>query len=1445
MDISTKAPAAGDLADRRCFIGVDVGSVTVKLGVLGEDSSVLYDSYLRHEGRPLDAVARLFEQLDQGGLQARQIVGLRATGSGGKELARRLGIGFSNEVVSLTEANRVLYPEQRTVVEIGGEDSHLIRLEEGGGGEVKLADFAMNSVCAAGTGVFLDQQANRLRIPVEEMGRVALESEHPSRIAGRCSVFANSDMIHLQQRGIPVRDVLAGLCAAIARNFRGTVARMEGLRPPIAFEGGVAANSGVVKAIVDLLGLKEGEVVVPPHFATLGAIGAALLARTADSAARLFDTIADIGPLLSRGDYTRDSLEPLAGAGSGVAGRACPALDSQDQASWPCHPSLAARDGARADAALTEEGRQPAYLGVDIGSISTNLAVLAADGELLAKRYLMTAGRPIEAVRRGLQELDEEVGDRVEIRGVGTTGSGRYMIGDIIGADVIRNEITAQARAAVELDPEVDTILEIGGQDSKYISTRDGVVVDFEMNRVCAAGTGSFLEEQSERLGMSMEEEFGRLALQARRPVRLGERCSVFMGSDVGHHQAHGAAREDIAAGLCYSIVDNYIHRVARGKKIGERVFFQGGVAFNEGVRAAFEKVLGRPVVVPLHHEVSGAIGCALAARDEAPSATRFKGFSQTEQQVETTSFVCDECSNSCDVSRIVIGDKALHYGSRCDKYDEGVTRDRAAETPDLFLERERLLLAAFRERKGKLPKGAPTIGVPRCMVAYHEQLPFWAAFFHELGYRVVLSEKSSKRTVEQGNEQCKSEFCFPIAVAHGHVEDLVQRGVDAVFLPAVIDMERTPGMSNTLACPYVEAVPDVITASLRLDRREVQVFRPVLHYRRGDRHIQRVLTEACGELSRRPVKAEVRRAFRAGAACQREFERASRRRGQEALGALEEGRPAVVVVGRAYNTCDTTISLRIPELLRQRGAVALPIDFLPLDEVDISQLWPNMYWYHGQRILKAAELVRQRDDLEAVYVTNFGCGPDSFLLSYFARAMGERPYLEVEVDEHSSDAGVITRCEAFLDSLGSAQRAEGEPSAARRVLEQCLARPQDRDRTFYLPQFSDHWRTVAAALRACDVKAEALPPSSEESLRLGHRYTLGKECMAHTITTGDIMRKVLGEGFDAARSAFLGLRMGGPCRVGQYLPSMELTVNDHTDSFVPFYKQPASFQRPAPVFEHVDRRRFERLGGYGVFGVDLLLKATYQIRPYEVNRGETDQVYLRFLDRVVETTECAGDVVAVLHDARRAFEAVEVDRTRRRPMVGLLGQAFYIYNRTVNSDLIAKLEDLGLEVITPYGAEVGLYQYYSMKSIYRLKRQRLKMAGAWLFDQLIHHRMAHIMGPFRGFLRNMDEPSVEELVELNRQYLHPALITETTLSVGKAFHHQRQGAHGVILLGSFNCMPGAISDAVMSGRLREDLGGFPYLRLAFDAQEQTNVDTRIEAFAYQAGQYMKAKPGG
>ncbi|MEK7825869.1 MAG: acyl-CoA dehydratase activase, partial [Nitrospirota bacterium] len=368
--------------------------------------------------------------------------------------------------------------------------------------------------------------------------------------------------------------------------------------------------------------------------------------------------------------------------------------------------------------------RIESFLGIDIGSISTNLVIIDKNKNVLAKRYIMTAGRPIEAVKGGLKDIGDEMGAGVEIKGVATTGSGRYLIGDLVGADIIRNEITAQATAAINMDKEVDTIFEIGGQDSKYISIDNGVVVDFEMNKACAAGTGSFLEEQAERLGVRIKEEFGDMALSASSPCSLGEKCTVFMESDLVHHQQRGAKTDELVGGLSYSIVHNYINRVVADRRIGNHILFQGGVAANKGVVAAFSKVTGKKIIVPQHHEVTGAIGAAILALESGIERTKFKGFDIAQRGYEISTFDCVDCSNRCEVRKVHLGgEEPLFYGGRCEKYEiKGRKKDN--NIPDLYAEREKLLLKYSKGKKG-LPEDAPTIGIPKALFFY-ELLPLF-----------------------------------------------------------------------------------------------------------------------------------------------------------------------------------------------------------------------------------------------------------------------------------------------------------------------------------------------------------------------------------------------------------------------------------------------------------------------------------------------------------------------------------------------------------------------------------------------------------------------------------------------------------------------------------------------------------------------------------------------
>ncbi|MBI5205074.1 MAG: ATPase, partial [Nitrospirae bacterium] len=625
-------------------MGLDAGSVSVKVVVLDKNGVKLGSHYIRHKGHPLKIAFELLKSaiscqqsavsppthpLPRGGkgegnnseIQTGQTqrsaptnFSLSITGSAGRLIASVLGIEPVNELVAQSYATKKLFPHIKTIIELGGEDSKLILL-----GENSVKEFSMNSVCAAGTGSFLDQQAERLRLTIEEFSDLSLKAEKPPRIAGRCSVFAKSDMIHLQQIATPTEDLVAGLCFAVARNFKGSISRGRKIETPVSFQGGVAANKGMVRAFRSVFEL--GELFVPPDFNLMGAFGAAFKdmdegRKNSFEIKKLEDFIksdklpeAGYKPLITEGDNFFERHIGKGSRGQGVKG-------SSEKINHSLEPS---------NPRILEPFPTKAYLGIDIGSISTNLAVTDEEGRLLSKRYLMTAGRPIEAVMQGLRELGEEIGDKVEIMGVGTTGSGRYMIADYVGADVVKNEITAQATAAAFINKNVDTILEIGGQDSKYISLRDGVIVDFEMNKACAAGTGSFLEEQAEKLNIQIKNEFAELSFSAENPCRLGERCTVFMENSLMSNLQRGADKNNLLAGLAYSIVQNYINRVVAGKNIGENIFFQGGVAFNKSVVAAFEKYLNTKITVPPHHDVTGAIGMALIARDYMMQDTRFK----------------------------------------------------------------------------------------------------------------------------------------------------------------------------------------------------------------------------------------------------------------------------------------------------------------------------------------------------------------------------------------------------------------------------------------------------------------------------------------------------------------------------------------------------------------------------------------------------------------------------------------------------------------------------------------------------------------------------------------------------------------------------------------------------------------------------------------------------
>ena len=1434
---------------RMNFIGLDAGSVSVKLVILDENGNLLCKIYRRHKGHPLAVALDTLKEITQKERNVKIRAGadfsLSITGSAGRLIASILGIEPLNEIMAQAYSSQRLCPQIKTIIEMGGEDSKLILLGEDGR---SVKDFSMNSVCAAGTGSFLDQQAERLRLSIEEFSDLALTSKKPPRIAGRCSVFAKSDMIHLQQIATGVEDIIAGLCFAVARNFKGSIARGRTIIPPVSFQGGVAANKGLVRALKEIFVLEE--LYVPEHFAFMGAIGASLK-NIHEHTVRRFD-LSRLDEFLQKYRSDGEGHPPLKDEG----GRMKEESMTVSCSSFIPHPSSLSQNSSSSPSSAIR-----AYLGIDIGSISTNLAVIDEEGRLLAKRYLMTAGRPIEAVKQGLAEIGDEVGDRVDIIGVGTTGSGRYMIGDFVGADIVKNEITAQATAAAFINKDVDTIFEIGGQDSKYISLENGIIVDFEMNKACAAGTGSFLEEQAEKLNISIKEEFAQCALSAKNPCRLGERCTVFMENSLMSNLQRGADRNDLLAGLAYSIVQNYINRVVAGKRIGSNVFFQGGVAFNKSVAAAFEKYLGKRITIPPHHDVTGAIGMGLIAMKHMQSKadnvrkTTFKGFELSKRPYELSSFECKGCPNICKINRVKIsGDKGLlFYGGRCEKYD--VRKKKASTLPDLFSFREEMLwqehVERMTRRRGETETRRdgenetdcqtttslrrPIIGIPYIFF-FHDYLPFWTTLLWELGFDVEVSPKTNRQIVTLGLERVLSEACFPVKVAYGHIRYLLERDVDAVFVPSFINL-NTPDdpFEKGLSCPYTQTIPYVANIAFG----GAKILAPVVDMRKGEKFLIAELWKAFKPFGIR--KSQIAKSLSIAHEAQTKFAAAIEAKGAEVFSALPQ--KAIVIIGRAYNAFDSGVNLEIPKKLADIGIVSIPFDFLPVDQYAIENEWPNMYWRSGQRILKAARAVQKNSNLHAIYIGNFLCGPDSFILKYFKKEMGEKPFLSIEIDEHSADAGAITRCEAFIDSIGNRDEEVKtlHPSSPILHPSSFIPGPSSRtrhpsSRTVYIPRMSDHSFAIAAAFERCGVQAEVLPESDKKTADIGRKHVSGKECYPCTVTTGDMMKKVMEPGFIPEKSAFFMPSGTGPCRFGQYNVFHRLVLDNAGYQDIPIFSpvQDTTFYSDLGIVG----KDFTVRSWQGILAYELLTKCLHATRPYEKEKGASDGLYGHYEQKLYrDLRHNNAKMKETLREIRDAFEHLPKG-TNKKPLIGIIGEIFVRSHKFSNEDLVRKVEALGGEVwLTPVGE--WIYYINAMGLRKALLKKEKSVIINFLLNKFVQKRIEHRFAKyFEGFLKTLREPETQEIFEKASPYLSNSFEGEAILSIGKSIDLIEKGASGIVNAMPFGCMPGTIVTALLRGISRDF--GAPCISIPYDGTESPTTEIQLEAFMDQAKEYRR-----
>lgn len=1394
----------------KLFLGLDIGSVSLNTVLLDSKYSVIENHYDFVHGRPFHVLReRLASILNNHCEQS--ISGIALTGTGGKLASGLIGGIFVNEIIAQATSTGNLYPDAQTVIEIGGEDSKMIILEKDpSNGHSRLVDFEMNSICAAGTGSFLDQQARRIGVPIEkEFGEMALKSVNPPRIAGRCSVFAKSDMIHHQQIATPLHDIVAGLCYALARNFRSNVARSKEFRKPVIFSGGVAANTGMIRAFREVLDLQEGELIIPEFHASMGAIGAVMYAHSNKMEMNHFKGLKKLEEYLTEDSTIFSSLPPL--------------VESEAVYDKTIHIKKNGQEKTRV------------YLGIDVGSLSTNVVLIDADHKVIARRYLPTAGKPLEAIQKGMSEIYDEVGESVEVIGAGTTGSGRYLTGDFIGADTIQNEITAQATAAIDYDPTVDTIFEIGGQDSKYISIENGVVVDFEMNKVCAAGTGSFLEEQAEKLDIKIVNEFGCMALNSECPVKLGDRCTVFMESDLNTFMQKGARNDNLVGGLAYSIVYNYLQKVVADRRIGDKIFFQGGVANNKAVVAAFEQVTGKKIIIPPHFDVTGAIGAAILAQRSMRQGQKstFKGFGVRNVTYEISRFVCQSCTNHCEIRRVKItGEKkSLFYGGRCEKYETDGRKKASNNIPDLFAKRMEMLLDGYQVKEiGK----TTTIGIPRALMVFYQQFPFWRTFFEQLGFTVILSKDSDKDLVTKSIETITTETCLPVELMHGHVIDLIDKGVDYIFLPFIVNAKFREG-NKTLNCncPWIQSYPFMVKASLRGKIDESRLLIPTLHFRFFKQALVKEMMTYFGDrfgISRKEIREAVYKADKV----QIDFEKSLIEFGKGVFNSLPENCRPVVLLGRPYNSTDTHLNLGLIEKLITQNVMPVPIDMLDLSPYNIFENYRNMYWPNGQKIIAAAQHVARTEGLYAVYLSNFRCGPDSFIWHYVTEELKGKPFLHLEVDEHSADAGMVTRIEAFLDSLkGSEQNEKKEVTIFRPRPSPATPPP---GRTLYFPYMHDGAYMVAAAARSAGILSEVLPKQTDEDIALGRKYTSSKECFPMICTTGSFLKKLFEPGGDPSKMSFFMPDHNGPCRFGQYNQFQRILFDrlGFADAEIMTPSNDTSYADLAG-----DKSQKFRINAWkGFVSFDYLRKLYRETKPYEITRGESVKLYEKSLKRIEHCIESdSGGLHKLLVEIAHEFMSVQVDKSHRKPVVAILGEIYMRDNAGCNGNIANRLEDLGLEVL------IGPFSEWITYSTYRYTRD-----SKWRNDikgvikskvQAIGQEaiVSYLLAGINKLTDHKKDVSLHEMLGMCNTYINEYYDGDPPVAIGSSMALTSKGVSGIAAILPFTCMPGTLISSV-SDSFRKDHNNIPFINIAYDGQDSVSLETKLQAFAFQVKEF-------
>jgi predicted CoA-substrate-specific enzyme activase len=1384
-------------------VGLDIGSTTAKAVVLDEDDRLIHSSYRRHYADIRATAGGIMEELRHNYGDAK--VTLALAGSGALAIAEGMSVPFAQELVACRASVERYLKGVDVSIELGGEDAKLTFFDEGG------IDQRMNETCAGGTGAFLDQMAALLGIDVSGLNELARGCRTIYPIASRCGVFAKTDVQPLLNDGAAREDIAASIFQAIVNQTISGLACGRKIRGNVAFLGGpLYFLSELRKRFAETLGLRGDQCVFPENPHLFVALGAAILGKRS-------------GPLDI--DYIRDRAERFFSMRPKETVNVLQALFIDEGARADFKGRHSSGRVARRD---LSEYAGDAYLGIDVGSTTTKMILIGADGEALFTRYRPTGGgEPIRAVRELLSELYGLLPEGVTIRGSGVTGYGEKLIKAAFGMDVGEVETVAHARAAQFVLPGVDFVIDIGGQDMKCLGLRDGVINRVFLNEACSSGCGSFLQAFAESLGMSVE-DFARAAETSLMPVDLGSRCTVFMNSRVRQAQKEGAGIPDISAGLVYSVVRNALYKVLKIKsmdELGERIVVQGGAFRNDALLRAFELLTGREVVRPEIAELMGAFGAALLARESA-GARASSVLSAAEVRslsASASTSRCEGCGNRCILTKTRFDDgRSYISGNRCER-GAGSAKS-SGDVPNLFERKYRRLFGCGEPLPADAaPRGV--IGIPRALNMY-ENYPFWFALFTALGFRVELSGERPDESM--GIDTIPSQtVCYPAKLAHRHIIDLLNRGVRRIFYPILLREEREfADAHNNFNCPVVTGYPDVAFLNIDALRDDgIDFMRPAMTMEPEARpgRMKKRLREELGRFG--VSSAEVDAAFAAAVRARRGFRDDVRRYGEEAIERLRSsGGVGVVLAGHPYHL-DPEVHHGIPELIISYGVAVLTEDSIchragELDGAD--QLYVVDQWTYHSRLFRAASVIARHPEFENVHMVqlnSFGCGLDAVSSDQAAQILERHGKLHtlIKIDEGKNNGAVNIRIRSLLSSVrrkGSAPRRADLPRA-----EVPRAAVGSARRTILCPPLSGHhFQFLETAMRSDGLDFRVLPEGGRESIELGLRYVNNDACYPATVVVGQFLKAMRSGEFDPETTDCLYAQTGGACRASNYVPLLRRALDS------------AGFQRvrvlAANAQGNLGAEKFDISRGaiwrslLGMLYGDMLMRLLYRTRPYERSAGDADAMYRLWTDRCHENvargswTRFKSDVGAMTKD----FSSVPIDPTPR-PRVGIVGEILVKYHNNANEQLVNVIESEGGEAVVPDLANFMLYCLYD--PVYARKKlsgglipRLIGEAGIGILEWMRRPMRRALAGTRFGFIHDIHDmvAGVEGTASPANQAGEGWLLTSEMMRLIES------GVRNVICIQPFACLPNHITGKGVMKELRRLYKGANILALDYDA---------------------------